>query len=243
MPRLLRQSDFILGLFASVASLIVAAVAYASMRRLEDSGQVLASTLRLGTTASKIVIDQSCPGELSTTVTFDSMARVQSSGSFRSSYGKEQIDIRFELDAQFNPLGQMHAARIIAQSEHFRGSILLSNPHPIQVTIEGSAQGRSFNRTISFPGPITIVRDRRSNTFRIEYDGKNPVELPSLRGFQGALSREFRIALIESQLAPQSCHSGGKNRLDLLPLLARIQGIMPPLLSIPANPTKESKDD
>lgn len=243
MPRLLRQSDFILALFASAASLIVAAFAYASMRRLEDSSQVLASALRLGTTKSKIVIEQSCPGEISTTVSFDSMARIQSSGEFRSSYGKEQINIRFEIDAQFNPLGQMHAARIIAQSEYFHGSLLLSNPHPIQATVEGSVQGRSFNRTISFPGPITIERARKSNSFTLKYAGTKTVDLPSLRGLQGALSRDFKVALIESSSAPEYCQSGSKNRLDLLPLLARMQGIMPTLLSIPAKPLKESKND
>lgn len=237
MRRIFREFDFLIALAILCGSSAVAVLAYTAIQKREASSTILLSDIHTGTNSMRLLLGASCPGEFTTTVIHDAVWVIQSSGAFRSSYGKAAVDLTYQAEAKFNPLGQLHDATLNLSLEGSRVAVKLANANPIEARIETTIQGRTSSQQLTIPGPILITRNGSSPTFSVSAPQSSMAQNPSVKALQGFLSHELNLSVIAADQAPQSCSAKEAQRLDLLPLSIRIQSLLPSLrnLIIPAS--------
>ncbi|NDC37796.1 MAG: hypothetical protein EBZ48_07055 [Proteobacteria bacterium] len=231
MPRTFRELDFIISLGLFLASSAVAVLAYASIQRREAPAGVMLSNLAEGTHSSRILMGDSCPGDITTTVLHDSVWLIRSSGKFQSFYGKSPINLSFAAEANFNPLGQLQSGQLQVNSDTVGIVVKLADANPIFVTLEKTLLGKTSTSTISVPGPILISTSNSPHEFQITYPNGPFAQNPSVKALQGFLAHELQLSFVDSAQAPALCRNPDAQRLDLLPLIIRMQSLLPPLVS------------
>ena len=230
MIRAMRTRDFLLAAFCCSVSLIVAAYAYASIRQIEKPKTVVIQRVREGTERYKILSGAQCPGDFSVTMMHDAVWGIKAEGHLKTSYGKQIVDAKLDSEALFNPLGQLNSAHLTVEADNYTVTVQLTNPHPITVDVQATGNGPQFSQQFSIPGPVLINRNP-DGSYHVDYAYLPIDQDPALRTVQGFLGKQLNLSMVSESTAPD-CDAGGEARLDLLPLIARSQSLLGPLLAL-----------
>lgn len=230
--------DLYLAILALLLGIGSSVFAYASILQLEAPTHIIFSNITLGQNQYTIENQGKCVGHIFSQLEKNNTYYLTSQGQLNTKLSRQDLQANFNLEASFNPLGQLNGAEIKLTTSQSSLTLKSVGANPIILSVTARFMDRAFSHDFEIPGPL-VLNKHSSKTYQIEYRHLKTSAASTLPIFANLVpSIDLKIL---PTTATQPCLNSTQNSLDLMPLVIQMQNFITPLTNLIPAPATDPK--
>ena len=242
IPKYLRQRlDIVIAVVVFVASTAGSFLAYASIIEKENTKQLLFPSIVEGTMRYALLHGTKCIGLFESTLQKDKSFELHTKGQVRLSMGDTMLTPDFDASAHFNPIGQLTDGNVLLRVQNTHTSMSFEGANPLSIHLADGEKTGLLAKDFSVPGPVLLTPEGKFS-YRLEYPLSQKSESGFLHLFTQGMFQDITLTLSTSGDDVNACQSS-QERLDILPLVQRLQQTFGSLLQLADKFYGSSKND
>lgn len=218
-----KNSDIFIALIGIVASSLSCLFAYNNILESENAANILSNSLKFGSSNYQVKQNDACIGEINTQLKKDKDYYLESKISLNLSFREQPLDSHININATFNPLGQMLNSSINIDSPILCLALSSNQINPILYNLavrsgfnlecdkKAGITDKVYKTSGSLVGPVTIKEN--ATLVSISAPGLRQAKQMTFSPLASSIHDSMQLSVAEAQ---SDCSSA---RLDLAPLV------------------------